>query len=128
MYRLSLFLIISTLSCIAHADDVQWSKGYTANCDNAVERENGEPLALSEIDRVEYYLDKTDGNITNPVLTILMNGGCKPMFVDTRQLSVGDYFAYGRTWDTDGLDSVVSTPGVPKHIQKSRPKSGSNYR
>jgi hypothetical protein len=120
--------ILLLLSFAATADTVQWSQGYTANCDNATQREDGAALPLSEIGRVEYYLDQTDGNITNPAVTLLMSGGCQPMFLDTKQVPVGDYFTYGRTWDTDGLDSVVSAPGTPKTIQKSRPKSGSNYR
>jgi hypothetical protein len=128
MYKLLLILIISTLTCTVSAEDIQWSKGYIGTCINPTQRVDGTPLDVSEILRVEYYLDKTDGNITNPELIVLMQGGCQDAFVDTKQVGTGDYFAYARTFTTDSLDSVASAPGVQNQIQKARPKSPSGLR
>ena len=112
----------------ASADDVQWSKGYMGGCTDATQREDGSPLLASEIAKVEYYLDKEDGNITSPELTVLMSGGCKDTFIDTKQVGTGIYFAYARTFDTDARESIASTPGVVKTITKAKPKPPSGVR
>jgi hypothetical protein len=121
-------VLMITLIGVLQAEDIQWAQGFTADCDNPTEREDGTPLSIEEIARVEYYLDPVDGNLDTPAYTAIMAGGCQPTFIDTKQLSVGDYWAYARTYDTDLLDSVASTPGIPKHIQKSRPKAAKNLR
>lgn len=126
--RIITTIVLMLLGTLLHADTVQWSQGYLGNCDNPTEREDGTPLLPAEIGRVEYYLDRTDGNITNPELTVIMTGGCSETFINTKAVGTGDYFAYGRVFDTDGIDSVASSPGVPKTIQKSRPKPATNFR
>ena len=100
---------------------VQWSKGYTASCSDAVEREDGTPLAPEEIARVEYYLDDVDGNVTNPSYTAIMSGGCQPVFIDTKRLTTGSYYAFAITVDTDGRESVASL-SKQVVIQKAKPK------
>ena len=111
----------------AKAKDVQWSQGYTGGCLDPSQRVDGTPLPPAEIAKVEYYLDQTDGDITTPELTIIMNGGCRDTFIDTKVLSTGTYYAYGRAFDTDGLvsDVSVSTDIV---ITKAKPKPPSGIR
>ena len=123
-----LFIIAAFLIAgVTNADDVQWAKGYTADCDNATEREDGTALPADEIAVVKYMI-ATSGTAT-PTHTAIMAGGCNPTFIDTkRYVPVGDYFLYGITVDTDGQESVVSSPGVPLTVMKARPKPPSGLR
>ena len=114
-----LFVLMLFVSMVATAQDIQWSKGYTAGCDNAVEREDGSALLPEEIAFVMYYLDPTDGN-PDAMHTITMGGGCTDTFVDTKVFPTGDYFRYAKTVDTSAQESVLSV-GVPLTIQKARP-------
>ena len=126
MKYLIIFLIQLAIASSVNAETVQWSKGFTAGCDNATERTDGTPLDVSEIDRVEYYIDPTDQN-PSPAYTIPMAGGCQDLFVDTRQFPVGDYFRYAKTIDTDDRESDLS-PGTAFTIQKPRPNPPGNLR
>lgn len=127
MKKLGIFIVGSFLAFNIQAEVIQWSQGFTADCDNPTERVDGTPLAVGEIANVYYYIDSTDGNITSPVYTTIMTGGCTPTFVDTKQFNIGTtYYRYGVTEDTEGQLSVVSSPGVPFTVQKAKPKPPSN--
>ena len=82
LYRLSLFLIISTLTCTVNADTVQWAKGFTADCENPIEREDGTALTAAEISHIVYQIIPASGG--TPMYEAIMQGGCKPTFVDTK--------------------------------------------
>ena len=85
MEHLILMLIITLLVAgPLQADVIQWSKGYTAKCDNATEREDGTPLPPEEIDMVIYYISEVYGDIDNAIYTVIMDGGCKDTFIDTK--------------------------------------------
>ena len=88
-----LIAILLLISFSAHADIVQWSQGYTANCDNPTERTDGTTLDISEIKRVEYFISTLDGLAGQEraaltggqvVFAISMIGGCAPVFVDVK--------------------------------------------
>jgi len=117
------------VSLPATAEVIKRSDGYTANCDNATQREDGTPLAASEIKNVWYYLDKTWGNLTTPDLSVLMSGGCKSTLIDTKPLAVGTYHKYAVTIDTDDQSSEVSPQlADPLVIQNAKPKAPGNIR
>lgn len=82
-------------------------------CTNATMRADGSPLAVSDIERVE--IDITNETLT---YTITMMGGCQPMSFALTQLSPGTWNQVGRTYDTDGRESVDSAP-VPFGYVKS---------
>ena len=128
MKRIVLFLTGSLLAFQIQAADVyQWSQGFTGNCTDPTEREDGTTLLASEIANIYYYIDSTDGNVATPAFTSIMAGGCSPVAVDTKQFNTNTtYYRYGVTEDTDGRLSVVSTPGNPFTVVKSRPKPPSN--
>ena len=120
------YLLLLLVPFAVQAETIQWSQGFTAGCDNPTERIDGTPLLPEEIDRVEYYIDYIDGN-PDPLYTIMMTGGCADIFVDTKQIPIGDYYRYAITVDTDGLVSDMSV-GAMMTIQKSRPKSPGGIR
>jgi hypothetical protein len=120
-------LILLLVATSVQAEVVQWSKGYTGDCTNPTRREDESILTLAEIARVEYYLDKVNGNLATPELTVLMSGGCRAMFIDTKLVGVGNYYKYAMTVDTEGRKSVASI-GTPVTIQKSNPKSPTDIR
>lgn len=112
----------------AQAETVQWAKGFTAGCDNPTTRTDGTELLPEEIALVRYYVDPSDGNIVTPTYMVIMNGGCVDTFIDTKRfLPVGDYFRYGVTVDTDGLESVASD-GVGITIRKANPNAPGGIR
>ena len=122
-------MLAMMLALPATAQVVKRSDGYTASCTNATEREDGTPLLASEIQSVWYYLDMTYGDVTNPTKSILMSGGCKDTFIDTKQMPVGDYHRYAVTVDTDGESSVISDL-LPEllTIQNAKPRAPANIR
>jgi hypothetical protein len=107
---------------------IKRSEGYTANCTNPVERVDGTALLASEIASVWYYLDPVHGaNGGTPQHSVLMSGGCKPSFIDTKQIPKGVYYRFAVAVDTDGLISDVSTMNaITITLQNARPKSASN--
>ena len=123
------FLLIFLLAIggAANADTVQWSKGYTADCDSPTERVDGTALPASEISHIIYQIIPASGG--TPTYEALMQGGCKPTFVDTKSnVPTGDYLLHGITVDTDGQVSVQSSPGVPMTVQKAKPKPPTGLR
>lgn len=134
IFILSLFLSINI-----NAKEVQWSQGYTGNCDNATHRNgtdsNGNPilLPLSEIYMVRYLIvNKGETDPDNAVYEAQMMGGCKPIFIDTkRYVPPGTYEIYGVTVDTSQpvrLESVLSNPPVELIVTKSKPNPPSGIR
>ena len=122
-------MLAMMLALPATAQVVKRSDGYTAGCTNATEREDGTPLPASEIQSVWYYLDMTYGETANATRSILMSGGCKDTFIDTKQMPVGDYHRYAITVDTDGESSVVSDQLIDVlTIQNAKPKAPGNIR
>lgn len=120
-------LILLLIPFAVHAKDVQWAQGYTANCDNATEREDGTALPLNEIASVHYLIIPASGG--EPIYTMIMTGGCNPMFVDTHQfVPAGNYLLHGITVDTEGRQSVMSTPGNVLTVIKARPKPPTGLR
>ena len=130
VYALTAALLTMALLGTAWAKDVQWSQGYTGDCTNATEREDGVPLDLSEIYMVRYLIVPQGGDINDATYEIQMMGGCKPVFVDTkRYVPPGTYEVYGLTVDTsqpNRLESVPSDPPVILTVGKSSPKAPSN--
>ena len=121
-----LFVLMLAFSSV-HADTVQWSKGYTADCENATQRVDGSALAITEIATVIYQIIPASGGV--PIYEALMQGGCKPTFVDTKShIPTGDYLLHGITVDTDGQASIQSSPGVPMTVQKAKPKAPTGLR
>jgi hypothetical protein len=116
---------------LGEAEVFQWSQGFTADCENATERQDGSVLCNgvnctpSEIQAVRYYIGTTDGDIENPELTFLMDGGCVATAVDTRGLLTDViYYRYAMTQDTDGRwSSFPSTPGLSFTLVKAKPKA-----
>ena len=122
-------MLAMMLALPATAQVVKRSDGYTASCTNATEREDGTPLLASEIQSVWYYLDMTYGETANATRSILMSGGCKDTFIDTKQMPVGDYHRYAITVDIDGESSVVSDQLIDVlTIQNAKPKAPGNIR
>ena len=120
-----LFIVLLLLALPVQAKVVQWSKGYTAGCDNPTEREDGTPLSVEEINRVVYQITQ-DGST---VYEILMMGGCKDTYVDTKSfVPAGEYLLHGYTVDTEGQESSLSSPGVTLTVQKAKPKAPSGFR
>lgn len=100
-------------------------QSYVAGCVNATTREDNTPLPLNEIARVEYYIDDVDGNVTNPLVTVLMQAGCKDTVVNLQTLPAGIVlYKYASTVDTAGLKSTnPSTPGVDFIITNANPNA-----
>jgi hypothetical protein len=122
---MKLFIILMLLVLPVQAKVVQWSQGYTANCTNATQREDGTALALAEIQKVVYQIKSGD----SVIYEALMMGGCNDMYIDTKQfIPPGEYLLYGFTVDTEGLESALSDPGVTLTVQKARPKPPSGLR
>jgi hypothetical protein len=102
-------LLTIVLSTSAHAQIVKRNTGYTGDCDNPTARTDGTPLAVTEIHSVEYYLFPTgETDPTKYALKHVLLGGCRPTHIDTSDVPVGDYRAFGKTIDTDGKPSVMS--------------------
>lgn len=120
--------IIWAVTLNVHALEIQWSHGFTADCDNASERDDGTPLPVSEIYMVNYLImaKGDDPLVDSPVYHIEMLGGCMPVPVDTKNvLAPGEYDIYGVTVDTsqpNRLNSIPSTPAFDLRITKNRPK------
>jgi hypothetical protein len=127
--KLMAIAVAMALALPATAQVVKRSEGYPANCTDATEREDGTPLLASEIANVWYYLDKTYGDVDTATKSILMSGGCKDTYVDTKQMPVGDYHRYAITVDTDGEPSRVSDQ-LPEvlTIQNAKPKAPGNIK
>ena len=111
LYLMLLMLVAVNVQAKDFIIGIDTSKMVT--CTNATTRVDGSPLAVSDIERVEV-------DITNETLTytITMMGGCQPMSFDLTQLSPGTWNHIGRTYDTDGRESVGSAP-VPFGYVKS---------
>ena len=128
LWVLALFVTSAVLTMDAMADDVQWSKGFTINCTNATEREDGTALPAAEIGSIKYYAYR-DGETTNPEHIYQVMGACKASVIDTKQLTTGIKDFYATTVDIDGRESTtVSTTFVTHNIVKSRPKPPSGLR
>jgi hypothetical protein len=122
---MKLFIILLLLALPVQAEVVQWSKGYTAGCIDATQREDGTALAPAEIQKVVYQI--VSG--TSVIYEVLMAGGCKDTYIDTKQfIPPGEYLLHGYTVDTAGLESALSSPGVALTVQKARPKPPSGLR
>jgi hypothetical protein len=111
--KLILAAALTSLCTSALSADDTYKRGrdkeFTAGCDNPTEREDGTPLALNEIANVTYYVTATDGDISNPLYTVIMTGGCTDVPVDLQQFPVKtDLYKLGTTLDTDGQLSVLS--------------------
>jgi len=127
--KFTIIMLAMMLALPATAQVVKRNDGYTAGCTNATEREDGTPLPASEIQSVWYLINKTYGDITNPTKSVLMSGGCKDTYVDTKQMPVGDYHRYAITVDTDGVQSVVSPQMTDVlTIQNAKPKAPGNIK
>jgi hypothetical protein len=121
-------ILLYPLAASAETIVIKRSEGYTANCTNATEREDGTPLPASEIASVWYALDPVHGaGGGDPAYSALMSGGCKPTFIDTKQLPKGVYYRFAVTTDTEGLVSVISVMNpVTITLQNAKPKSPKN--
>lgn len=111
MNKYILALVIACITSATQAADIYkrgHDKQYTAGCVDAIARTDGTPLLASEIAKVEYMIDDVDGNLVNPLFTVIMMGGCQDTIIDLQQFPAGDYFRYAITVDTDGLVSAVS--------------------
>jgi len=123
----TILIIMIMLVSSVHADDIQWSKGFTINCTNAVEREDGTALLPSEIGSIKYYAYPS-GETTNNEHVFEFIGGCKAVQIDTKQLTTGVKDFYATTVDTDGRESTdLSATKVTHTIMKSRPKAPEPY-
>jgi len=141
-----ILFITFAMTTDAKAETYQWSKGYTANCDDTIARVGYDPndpdtfdLLLDPtnnpgdaIDHVMYYVTQDSGpDITNPDITVKMIGGCIATHINTKVLSPGiTYYKHAVTHLVPGLSSVsaVSEPGKPFDVVKPNPKSASNVR
>ena len=124
MKKLGILVAIAMCTGTVAAKEVQWSQGYTANCTNATQRVDGTILNATEIAFVKYQIIPVSS--TSATYEVIMSGGCRTTFIDTKQfVPVGSYLMHGITVDTDGLESVLSSPGVELIVQKARPKSPS---
>ena len=128
--KFTIIMLAMMLALPATAEVVKRSDGYTATCDNPTQRTDGTTLPLSEIKQIQYFIDPVYGNSTSPDLTVLMSGGCKPTFVDTKQLTAGTYYRYAITEDTEGQLSVVSVQSTsdPLILQNAKPKAPGNIK
>jgi len=110
MKKLLVLTIAAILSTPAQALDVfkrGRDKTTTVNCDNPTTRTDGSPIGT--ISKVEIYVDPQEGNVTNPLHTIIMTGGCMPSTLDLQAFPANIvYWQYGKTFTSDGLESVVS--------------------
>lgn len=122
--RIIYFALAMMVISSVNAADVQWSKGYDANCTDATERSDGTPLLAPEIASVEYYIYKEGAfPAGNPEIPpIVMVGGCKLTFIDTKLLTTGNKEAYAVTIDTEARRSVYSSPAFVFTVTKSNPK------
>lgn len=128
LWALTIFMVGSILVMDAQAADVQWSKGYDANCINPTERADGTPLPASEIASIKYHIYRA-GTVANgnpEYEAPPMVGGCKATFINTKLMTIGDKEAYAITVDTDGRESVYSSPAFVFSVVKSNPKPPSS--
>jgi len=103
-----------------------WAEGMvyeggtkTVHCTDATERTDGTPLLPEEIERVEIYVRTEDGAGTVEA-TILMPGGCRPMSLDLSNLTEGQKYQDGVTYDTAGRVSAHSV-SLPFEYLKAPP-------
>lgn len=126
MKKLFILLLLVVVAPV-HADDVQWSKGFTVNCTNPTLREDGTTLLSSEIGSIKYFIFR-DGQTTDPEHTHISIGACKAAFIDTKSnLTTGVKDIYAVTVDTEDRESDFSQV-LTHRIIKSRPKPPSNLR
>ena len=127
LWLVSVLMVSAIMVMDANAIEVQWAQGWTADCDNATQRTDGSALSTAEIEYVEYRVTPSTGG--NATYTVLMTGGCKPTYIDTKQfIPVGTYLLTGVTVDTDGRVSVPSDPGIELTVMKAKPKPPSGLR
>lgn len=105
---LTLFFMVATANLFAADYQLGVDTGKTINCINPTERTDGSALAAGDIERIECYIDQTDQNIDSPFMTILMQGGCKPVSVPFDGMDVGTWHQYCRTYDTGGRTDGLS--------------------
>ena len=126
-------VLIFLVSVNVYANDIQWSQGFTADCDNDLARDDGTPMPVSEIYMVKYLVMNkgADPIVDTPAFSVEMMGGCKPVPVDTKSvLTPGEYEIYGVTVDNSEPNRLSSIPSDPVslRITKNRPKPPKNLR
>ena len=72
MKFLLIFLLV--IGGIANADTVQWSKGYTADCDNPTEREDGTVMSAAEISHIIYQIIPASGSSLRTRIAKFLSG------------------------------------------------------
>jgi hypothetical protein len=107
---LPLLLCLAAFIGIANAADYKLGVDDTKilNCTDATTRVDGSALAQEEIASVTCYIDEVDQNSDTPSVTVLMDGGCKPMSVDLTALDPGVWHQYCFTTDTGGRSDGLS--------------------
>ena len=133
--RLAYIIILFLLAGQAQAvDTFQKSKGYTGNCTDTTTRVDGSALDPDNnpddvISKVMYYvIDNTVGDITAPLITVTMIGGCLPVQIGTKELTASRpgaeviYYRVGVTYLDDQLVSEVS-PGNPFKVINANPNA-----
>ena len=110
-------MVAMAVSPRINAEDDVYKRGqdqsFIADCANPTTRTDGSNLPLSEIDRVEYFIDDSVpvdyASLGNPLYTLIMDGGCAPSSVDLQQFPTRTtLYKFGFTIDTDGNTSPVS--------------------
>lgn len=115
MKYLIIFIMSICLMSVAGAADKVYKRGQdqvgTVTCTNPTTRTDGTALDVTEIAKVELYIDEVEGNVDTPNDTFVMMGGCQTMQFPLQNYPSGTvFYVYGRTFDTSDpeLVSVVS--------------------
>ena len=129
----TLIVLAMLVSFTAVAEDDVYKRGkdktFIAGCTDPTTRTDGTVLEVGEIAEVNYYIDKTDGNLNTPEFTLVMINGCLDSTVDLQQFQVNTtYYKYGTATTTDALTSIASTPGRSFVVQSANPNAPGQIR
>ncbi len=97
----------------------------TIVCAYPIAREDGTPIAISEIATIMFYVGRLTGDYQDQVASAVPIPGCK-LAIDVTKVLDGDYFYVMTAIDTDGRESSYSSEITltVKRIAKPNPPTG----
>lgn len=90
---------------------------YTLTCTQPIEREDGTPLAIGEIAENRFYIGTAPNDYQEQISNI--PASCS-LNVDATAVADGNYYYVVTVVDTDGRESLYSTPFVVT-VQRVKP-------
>jgi hypothetical protein len=117
-YILAALLAVTPFTTMANVTvDPTIDNSYTLSCTQPIEREDGTPLAIGEIAKNNFYVGTTPGNYTETIENLPPT--CS-LTVDATAVADGSYYYVVTVVDTDGRESMYSTPFVVT-VQRVKP-------